>query len=69
MSIHEDLNMTQHEQHILGCKRRLMIKQVELLTLECSQPLLCLLVARTVQQRWVQEEWLAEGVGRTLPSC
>ena len=69
MSIQEDLNITQHEQHILGCKKRLTIEQVELLTLECPQPHLCLLVARTVQQRWVQEEWLAAGVGRTLPSC
>lgn len=37
MSIQEELNMTQHEQHILGHKRRLTIKQVELLTLECPQ--------------------------------
>ena len=56
MSIQEDLNMTQDEQHILGHKRRLTIKQVELLILECPQPCLCLLVARTVQQRWVQEK-------------
>lgn len=45
MGVQEDLNMTQHEQHILGQKRRLTIKQAEPLTLNALQlvpvPLSC----------------------------